>query len=158
MPVYEVKTLENLKIWQDSMGLALMICKQVLPNLPLEEKWAMTGQLRRSAQSIPANIAEGYGRFYYQGTIRFCYVARGSLMETLTYLRLANQIGYLQDPLYSELMSKISSLLAGINGYIAFLKRIKRGENEPGAVLQMREESPAYMNDDDSPNSQSTNS
>jgi len=77
--------LGTLKLWQRAVEFAEHIHKMVLPALPVDEKWCLTQQLRRSAQSIPANIAEGYGRFYYQEGIRFCYIARGSLEETYSH-------------------------------------------------------------------------
>jgi len=77
----EIKGLESLQVWQRSLVFAVKICKEVIPLLPKDERWVMGLQLRRSAQSIPANIAEGYGRFYYQEGVRFCYIARGSLEE-----------------------------------------------------------------------------
>ena len=57
------KGLAGLTVWQKSVDLAEKIHKEVVPALPKEEKWALANQLRRSSQSIGANIAEGYGRF-----------------------------------------------------------------------------------------------
>jgi four helix bundle protein len=87
--------LTGLQVWQRAMTYADRIYKEVLPALPAEEKWAMRSQPRRAAQSIPANFAEGHGRYYYQDNIRFCYVARGSLQEAFTFLSLPHDIGYL---------------------------------------------------------------
>ncbi len=66
--------------------LPVNVTERLFLLLPPEEKWAMTQQIRRCTQSIPANIAEGYGRYYYQDNVRFCYNARGSLAETLSHL------------------------------------------------------------------------
>ena len=77
-----IKSLESLEAWRKSKEFSLRVYREVLPLLPSEEKWNLNQQLRRSSLSIPANIAEGYGRFYYQDNIRFCYIARGSLEET----------------------------------------------------------------------------
>ena len=70
--------LNRLKVWVRAKEFAVSIYKNVLPLLPSEEKWNLNQQLRRSALSVSANIAEGYGRFYYQDNVRFCYNARGS--------------------------------------------------------------------------------
>ena len=61
-----------------------------------------TQQLRRSSQSIPANIAEGHGRFYFQDNVRFCYIARGSLEETLSHIVYAYKVDYISEIIYKS--------------------------------------------------------
>jgi len=141
--------LETLHVWQKAISFAVDICQDVLPSLPKEEKWALSSQLRRAAQSIPANIAEGYGRFYYQEAIRFCYIARGSLEETFSHLTLANKLNYINDDRYNKLTKEIEELGKMTNGYIGFLKRSKRGQNEPGATKNIRDETAQYHGDYD---------
>jgi four helix bundle protein len=138
------KGLETLLVWQKSLAFSVEVCKTILPKLPAQEKWALVDQLRRSAQSIPANIAEGYGRFYFQESIRFCYIARGSLEETFSHLTLARQLDYFDDETYKRLNGQIAELRRMISGYIAFLKESKRGASEPGANHQIREVTPDY--------------
>jgi len=149
--------LDNLDIWQAAVRFAADVCRSILPLLPPEEKWGMVSQLRRSVQSIPANIAEGYGRFYYTETVRFCYIARGSLEETYTHLVLAVRLGYLEEKDIKPFFADIVRMRQMINGYIAFLKRSKRGEKEPGAASQIREPSEEYLFDEDVLSSESTN-
>jgi four helix bundle protein len=139
--------LENLDIWSKAKDLALMVYQQVLPDLPVESKWNLSQQLRRAVQSIPANIAEGHGRFYYQENVRFCYIARGSLIETYSHLSVAHDLKYLSMEKYNDLQGRIEELVRMINGYIAYLKRSKRGENEPGANTIIRENPPGYLVD-----------
>lgn len=127
------KGLNNLIVWQKSMSFAVKICKTILPILPEQEKWPLTDQLRRSSQSIPANIAEGYGRFYFQEGIRYAYIARGSLEETLSHLSFAKEMGYLSSTDLESLSSDISEIRRMISGYINYLKNSKRGINEPGS-------------------------
>ena len=91
----DTKGLTSLKVWQKSIELAEKIHKELIPTLPEEEKWALTSQIRRSSQSIGANIAEGYGRYYYQEGVRFSYIARGSLEETYSHLLFAQKMNYL---------------------------------------------------------------
>ncbi len=140
-----VQGLENLETWKKAKELALAVYQQVLPKLPADEKWNLNQQLRRSAQSIPANIAEGHGRFYYQENVCFCYTARGSLIETYSHLDLAHDLKYIPDDLFIRLKTQVEELARMINGYIAYLKRSKRGENEPGARSTIRETNPDYV-------------
>ncbi len=136
------KGLAGLAVWQESIALAKTIHQGILPKLPETEKWAMASQLRRSSQSISANIAEGYGRYYYQETIRFCYIARGSLEETYTFLYLAKELGYIDENDFQELNVSMESLKKLIGGYIKYLKKTKRGAAEPGAAAYQVEPSP----------------
>ena len=55
----ENQGLESLDVWEKSVDFAVDVCQIVIPLFPDEEKWALSSQLRRSVQSIPANIAEG---------------------------------------------------------------------------------------------------
>ena len=139
-----VKGLENLETWCRAKEFALRVYREILPQLPSEEKWNLGQQLRRSASSIPANIAEGHGRYYYQENIRFCYIARGSLEETLSHIALAFEMEYLPDNLYREFEQDGEKLSQLLNGYIGYLKRSKRGANEPGANYTIREAAEIY--------------
>ena len=134
------------------MDFVKVVYSDVLPSLPEDEKWALSSQLRRSSQSIPSNIAEGYGRYYYQETIRFCYIARGSLEEAFTKMKLANDLGYLPDEKWEKMNDLVKEMHRMLNGYVAFLKRSKRGENEPGSRSTLRESMPIYDDFPDEPN------
>jgi four helix bundle protein len=140
-----IKGLERLETWCKAKEFALAVYRQALPALPAEEKWGLNGQIRRAAQSIPANIAEGYGRFYYQETIRFCYIARGSLDETLSHLVLAYELGYLAEPVFQKLAQRGEDLSRLLNGYIAYLKHSRQGADEPGANPNLRETPEPYQ-------------
>lgn len=142
-----IQGLQRLEVWRKAKDFAVIIYQQVLPLLPQEEKWSANQQLRRSAQSIPANLAEGYGRYYYQENIRFCYMARGSLEETLSQLVLCHELNYIPDSLYDQLSKDGESLERLINGYIAYLKRSKQGANEPGAEHNIHESEEYYLTD-----------
>ena len=139
-----VDGLKRLKVWEKAKDFAVKIYKQVLPLLPQEEKWSLNQQIRRSSTSISANIAEGYGRFYYQDNVRFCYNARGSLEETLSHLIVCFEAGLIAETVYKELESEGEEIEKMLNGYIAFLKKSKQGENEPGANHKVREEAEPY--------------
>jgi four helix bundle protein len=117
--------LETLAVWQKSLDYAVDVCRDVVSQFPSEEKWALASQLRRSVQSIPANIAEGYGRFSYQETIRFCYIARGSMSETKTQLILAHRLGYIGDEAFQCYLSRLTELVKMLHGYISHLRNQK---------------------------------
>lgn len=125
--------LNRLEVYQVAQTLAKYVYANVLEKLPPEEKWGLSSQIRRAAASIPANIAEGYGRYYYQETIRFCYLARGSLMELSSHIDLAFSQEYFAEEMKKYLEEVMVQLLRLIHGYIKYLKQSKRGWNEPGA-------------------------
>ena len=139
-----IKSLETLEAWKKAKEFALRVYREVLPLLPSEEKWNLTQQLRRSSNSVPANIAEGYGRFYYQENIRFCYNARGSLEETLSHLVMCYELKYIPKPLSDSLEQDGEKLTQLINGYIGYLKRSKQGQNEPGTNRSVHEDIAPY--------------
>lgn len=143
-----ISGLEKLDVWCKARDYAVRVHKEIQPLLPPEEKWSLSQQLRRSSQSIPANIAEGHGRFYFQDNVRFCYIARGSLEETLSHIVYAQKVGYLSEKLYQSFALDGENLNRLINGYIAFLKKSKQGANEPGANYVVREVSSDYTIED----------
>jgi len=127
--------LRKLEVYKAAQDLAKYIYRNVMDKMPDEEKYGLSSQIRRAAASIPANIAEGYGRYYYQETIRFCYLARGSLMELISHIELSGELGFLQNDLLILIDEKVDSTLKLIHGYINYLKRSKRGQNEPGSQI-----------------------
>jgi len=139
-----IKSLESLETWCKSKEFSLRIYREVLFLLPPEEKWNLNQQMRRSSISVPVNIAEGYGRYYYQDNIRFCYNARGSLKETLSHLVMAHELNYIPKALFDSLEQDGEKLTQMINGYIGYLKRSKNGQNEPGGCLSVHDEVSTY--------------
>jgi four helix bundle protein len=150
-----VSGLEKLDVWCKARDFAVRVNKEVLHLLPAEEKWSLSQQIRRSSQSIPANIAEGHGRFYFQDNVRFCYIARGSLEETLSHVVYAHKVGYISEALYKALAVDGENLNRLVNGYIGFLKKSKQGANEPGANHTLRESPSDYTIEDASLSSDS---
>ena len=91
---------EELVVWQKAMELVRLVY-QATRRFPLDERFALTDQLRRAVVSIPSNIAEGNGRGSNKDYAHFLSIARGSLYETMTQLRIAKDLGYLDD--YSQI-------------------------------------------------------
>ncbi len=96
---------EGLEVWQSAHKLRILTHRKIVPRLPKDEKFDLAFQIRKFSKSIGANIAEGYGRFYYQDNVRFCFMARGSLDETIDHLIDARDLDYLDQGLYSEARS-----------------------------------------------------
>lgn len=84
----------DMIVWQKAMELVKEIYILV-KNLPKEETYALSDQMRRAAVSIPSNIAEGYGRKSKVEYSRFLDIARGSLYELETQLQICIMLNYL---------------------------------------------------------------
>ena len=84
---------EKYEVWQKAMDLAENVYG-LIRRLPLEERYALSDQMRRAAVSIPSNIAEGYSRGSDKEFIRFLYIARGSTGELETQLKLCVRFNY----------------------------------------------------------------
>jgi len=90
-----LKSYRELKVWEKAYQLCLKIYGLV-KNFPVEERYGLSLQLRRSALSIPSNIAEGYGRKTRGEYIHYLYIAYGSWCELETQLLLAVDLGYIK--------------------------------------------------------------
>ena len=90
-----VDDYKDLIVWKRSIELAKSVYVLVR-KLPREENYALSDQIRRSAVSIPSNIAEGYGRTSSKDYARFLSMARGSTYELETQLLLSQELGYLK--------------------------------------------------------------
>jgi len=78
-------------------------------------------QIVRSADSIGANIAEGFGRFHYKENKNFCYFSRGSIIETKGWLRKAKTRGLICDDVFQSLMQQLETIHLKLNIYIKFI-------------------------------------
>lgn len=90
-----IKSYKDLIIWQKAIDLAVEIYK-VTSCFPKEEVYGLTSQIRRAANSVSLNIAEGYGRNTTKNYINALYIAQGSLQETESGLILATRLGFLK--------------------------------------------------------------
>ena len=81
------KSFRNLILWQKAHALVIEIYK-ITSLLPKSEQFGIISQIQRSSTSVPANIAEGYGRISIKEKLRFLYIANGSLEETRYFLIL----------------------------------------------------------------------
>ena len=113
----EIRSYRDLVVWQKACDLAVAVY-QPTRSFPKEEMFGLTSQTRRAAVSVPANIAEGAGRF---GSTEFRHhisIARGSLAELRTLLELARRFGYMDqqrtDQLHADI-DVIDGMLCGLH-------------------------------------------
>lgn len=89
-----MKSYRDLIVWQKSMHLVTLVYS-LTSEFPENEKFGLTSQIKRSAVSIPSNIAEGYGRNYKKDYSRFLQIARGSLFECQTQIEIAFNLNFI---------------------------------------------------------------
>jgi four helix bundle protein len=100
-----IRSYRDLKVWQEGMNL-VETCYRVTKTFPKEETYGMTSQIRRAAVSIPANIAEGYGRKTRGEYIQFLYIAQGSLKELETHLLLAIRVELASEQIINTVLNQ----------------------------------------------------
>jgi len=115
------KTFKEMPIWQKAVDIAETIYK-LTETLPRKEDYGFTSQIRRSALSISANIAEAFGRNHTLDKINFYYMARGSLTETQSHLEYGKRVGYFLSPKADELDETLTQLYKNVNKVILSLK------------------------------------
>jgi len=93
--VGKIESHRDLIVWQKSIDIAVQVYR-LTEKFPSHEKFGLTSQLTRAAASVAANIAEGNARGSSKDYAHFLSIARGSLMETETFLTLATRLNYLQ--------------------------------------------------------------
>ncbi|MEA1970320.1 MAG: four helix bundle protein [Thermodesulfobacteriota bacterium] len=106
-PSEVLKNFKELKVWQKSYKLCLEIYR-ITAKFPKEEKYGLTSQIRRSAVSIPSNIAEGYGRKTTLDYIRMLYISYGSVCELETQILLAGDLDLIEKGVLSKLKEDIA--------------------------------------------------
>ena len=110
-------THKNLIVWQESMALAKQM-HQLCSTFPPYETYALADQIRRSAVSIPSNIAEGYGRGTDKEITHFLHISLGSANELDTQVLLAQEFGYVSPDSYDLIQTKISSIIKMLRSLI----------------------------------------
>ncbi len=88
-----IQSYQDLKVWISSMDLVIESYK-LTQKFPATERYGLVNQIRRSAVSIPSNIAEGHGRQYLGDYLRFLSIANGSLKEFETLMLIAIRLAY----------------------------------------------------------------
>ena len=116
-----MKTHKDLEVWKNSIDLVTSVY-EITKTFPKYELYGLTSQIRRSAVSIPSNIAEGAGRNHNKEFIQFLYIALGSLAELETQLIISNKIQFLNEAFLNEIINKLNLIRSQITGLIKYLK------------------------------------
>jgi four helix bundle protein len=119
--VSSYSSYRELKCWKDSMTLVESVFRMTA-SFPKEEQYGFVSQLRRSALSVPSNIAEGQGRDSKKEFLRFLGIARGSLQELETQLILAHRLAWLDSSTFEMMSTMISEIRRMLNGLCKYLR------------------------------------
>lgn len=122
----KIKTFHDLVVWQKAHALVLEVYR-LTESFPDKERFGIVAQLRRSAASIPANIAEGYGRRTTKEWLQSLAIANGSLEETRYFLLLSHDLHYLKQEDQTSLKEQRDSV-AQLMGGLARSLRNRVGE------------------------------
>ena len=113
---------EKLDVWQKAVEYADLIY-EVTRNFPVEERFGLTSQLRRSAVSVSSNIAEGTSRQSDVDLARFIEIAYGSLLESVSEMEIAKRQGFLSDEMFKKTYKKAESLAKMLSGFRRTLRK-----------------------------------
>ena len=104
-----IKRFKDLRIWQKGIEVVTDIYT-LTKKFPKEELYGLTSQIRRSAISIPSNIAEGFRRYHNKEYKQFLYITLGSCAELETQITIARMLKYITEEKEIELIEKLDHL------------------------------------------------
>jgi four helix bundle protein len=111
LEVYELAELFSDEIWE------------IVMKWDNFKKDTIGKQIARSADSVSANIAEGYGRFYYKESKQFYFYSRGSLQETKSWIGKCKRRKLVREAQCEELLQKAETILLKLNAFIKFVSK-----------------------------------
>jgi len=114
-------TFRDMPVWKAALDLSFEVFT-TSSTLPRSEDYGLTSQIRRSANSISGNIAEGFGRQTSKDKANFYIMARGSVFETQSHLLYGNKVGYFEPEKTEQLLSGYDSIVHELNKIIKALK------------------------------------
>ncbi|NGF58303.1 four helix bundle protein [Parapedobacter sp. SGR-10] len=112
---YHIYSFEKLQVYQDSLDYSVRI-RATLTKFPKEEQFDLCRQLKRSTESIGANLAEGSGRSSNVDQAHFTNMAYSSALETINHLNVALRLNFLEKDIYTELRLDIDRIINQLNG------------------------------------------
>ena len=104
----------EMPIWIKAMNIAVQVF-ELTSNLPRTEDYGLTSQIRRSAESISANIAEGFGKSSINDKVKYYEIAKGSAFESKSHLYYGQKVGYFNENTINLLLEELNSTIFEIN-------------------------------------------
>ena len=117
-----MQAFQNLRVWRDAHALTLAVYRATA-SFPKEERYGLTSQVRRSASSVAANLAEGTGRGSDADFARFVQIAAASAAETRYHLILAADLRYLGAPHAARLGAQTDAVRRQLAGLLKTLRK-----------------------------------
>jgi four helix bundle protein len=120
----ELRDYKELNVWRKAVELATDTYK-LTKGFPETEKYRMTSQIGRAGTSVPANIAEGWGRGSTKEYIQHLTIARGSLLELETHLIVSRNLNYMSEGQFEEFEKPLQDIGKMLNRLIASLRSLR---------------------------------
>jgi four helix bundle protein len=114
---------EDLDVWNKAVDFAVKVIDIVDSINTSRKHFRLLEQIEASSASISANLAEGKGRFSKKEFVQYCYIARGSLYETMTFLEIFKRKGWISTTDLSSLREEAISIASMIKGLINSIKK-----------------------------------
>jgi four helix bundle protein len=116
-----IKHFKEPKVWQKGVEI-VKDTYEITRLFPKEEMYGLTAQMRRSAISIPSNIAEGFKRYHAKEYKQFLYIALGSIAELETQIVIAKEVGLLKNPTMDTMNEKLDHTSKMLSSLISKLR------------------------------------
>ena len=114
---------EDLDVWSKAVDFAVRVIGIVDSIDTSRKHFRLFEQIEASSTSISTNIAEGKGRFSKKKFVHYCYIARGSLYETMTFLEIFKRVGWISESDITPLRKEAISIASMIKGLINSIKK-----------------------------------
>jgi four helix bundle protein len=128
----QITNFTDLQVWRRSMDLVVDVYR-LTENFPKTEMFGLTSHIRKTALSIPSNIAEGFCRDSTASYINHLNIALGSEGELFTQLECSRRLGFATDARLAEHFDNLSQIGKMLRGLVASLERSAKRPRRPGA-------------------------
>lgn len=117
----ELFSYRKLRVYQGALLLVKSIYN-VVKGFPVEERYALSDQLRRASISVPSNLAEGLGRTSRKEELHFIEISYGSLMEVMCQMEISLSLGYVDEESFNAIEADVLVIAKQLSGLKASLQ------------------------------------